>query len=247
LDIWKYFAIGHTDHHFMNPLSEAKFDEIVEMLRLPAGARVLDIACGKAPLLLRIANRWDCSGVGVEISPPFIEDARRNVEAAGLSDRIELSHTGGAQYEADPESFDLACCIGASWIWEGHEGTLRALASWVRPGGLVLVGQPYWRVEPSESYLATSEFERDSLVSHAETAEVGAAVGLTHLHSIVSSEDDWDRYEGLQWNAALRYAHEHPDDPDSEELRERNQKYRESYLRGGRDELGWALYLYLRS
>jgi len=246
MDFWKYFSIGHVDHHFMNPMSEAKFDEIIEMLRLPAGARVLDVGCGKAPLLLRIAERWDCTGVGVELSPSFFADAKQNVEAAGLSDRIELIHSGGAQYEAPLEFYDLACCIGASWIWQGHAGTLEALSRCVRPGGLVLVGEPYWRREPSEEYLASSEFERDSIGTHAANADAGAAAGLVHLHSIVSSEDDWDRYEGYQWNDGERYAYEHPDDPDNDELLTRMRAYRDSYLRWGRDELGWALYLFLK-
>ena len=247
MDLWKYFAVGHANHYFMNPLSGAKFDEIIDMLRLAPGARVLDIACGKAPLLLRIAGRWDCRSVGVELSPAFIEDARRNVEEAELAERIELLHTGGAEYEAAPESFDLACCIGASWIWAGHAGTLRALANWVRPGGLVLVGEPYWRKEPSDDYLMAMELKRESFASHSENADAGAALGLVHLHSIASNEDDWDRYEGLQWDAAERYAHDNPDDPDNEELLQRMRAFRESYLRWGRDQLGWALYLFLKT
>jgi len=246
VDIWKYFAIGHADHHFMNPLSEAKFDELVEMLRLPAGARVLDIGCGKAPLLVAIARRWDCTGVGVELSPHFIEDARGNVENAGLSQRIELVHQGGADYAAAPGSFDLACCVGASWIYGGHAGALAALSQMVAPGGLVLVGEPYWRKPPSQGYLDGSEFERDSLGTHADNAAAGDVLGLTHLHSIVSNEDDWDRYEGYQWNATGRHLRDHPDDRDAEELRALMDQYRRSYLRWGRDELGWALYLFLK-
>jgi SAM-dependent methyltransferase len=246
LDLWKFFSIGHTHHRYMNPMSEAKFDEIIELLALPAGARVLDIACGKAPLLIALARRYECSGVGVDISPPFIEDARRNVEAAGLSDRIELVHAGGAQYEAAPESFDLACCIGASWIWEGHSQTLGALAKLVRPGGAILVGQPYWRKPPSPEHLQAEELQADSCTTHIDTANAGDEHGLVNLYSLVSSEDDWDRYQALQWNAAERYAHEHPDDPDNGELLERMRGHRESYLRWGRDEMGWALYLYLK-
>ena len=244
MDFWKFFAVGHADHHFMNPLSEAKFDEIVEMLRLPEGARVLDVGCGKAPLLLRIARRWDCNAVGVELSPSFFEDATRNVKEAGLAERIELVHSGGAQYEAPPEFFDLACCVGASWIWEGHRGSLEALGRSVKPGGLVLVGEPYWRRDPSDEYLEHSEFERHSIGTHAANALAGQKLGLTYLHSIVSNEDDWDRYEGYQWNAIERYVHANPDDPDNDDLIKQIHGFRNSYLHYGRDELGWALYLF---
>ena len=57
---------------------------------------------------------------------------------------------------------------------------------------------------------------------------------------------DWDRYEGLQWDSAERYAHDNPDDPDNEQLLQRIRAFRQSYLRWGRSQLGWALYLFLR-
>ncbi|HOL16042.1 MAG TPA: class I SAM-dependent methyltransferase, partial [Bacillota bacterium] len=61
---------------------------------------------------------------------------------------------------------------------------------------------------------------------------------------VVSSPDDWDRYEGLQWYAAAEYARSNPNDPDLPELMERVNRSRESYLRWGRDCLGWAVYLF---
>jgi hypothetical protein len=60
----------------------------------------------------------------------------------------------------------------------------------------------------------------------------------------VSSDDDWDRYETLQWRAAARYADSHPDDRDVPELLTRVEKSRREYLNWGRDTLSWALYLF---
>ena len=64
------------------------------------------------------------------------------------------------------------------------------------------------------------------------------------VHTIVSSQDDWDRYEGLQWYATDEYARTHPDDPDVAEVVERVSKARAAYLRWGRDTLGWAIYMF---
>ena len=44
---WKYYDVIHQDQVFWNPLSEAKVAEIIDLLRLPAGARMLDIASGR--------------------------------------------------------------------------------------------------------------------------------------------------------------------------------------------------------
>ncbi|MCH7679915.1 methyltransferase domain-containing protein [candidate division KSB1 bacterium] len=79
MDTWKYNGITHRDHLVCNPTSEARLDELVGLLPLKPGARVLDIACGKAELLLRIAVHHGASGIGVDISPYEVGEARRRV------------------------------------------------------------------------------------------------------------------------------------------------------------------------
>jgi SAM-dependent methyltransferase len=245
MDRWKYFAIGHEPHLFCNPLSEAKVDELVALLALTDEARVLDIACGKAEFLVRTVKRWDCRAVGVDLSPHFAADARAKVEAAGLPPSIEIVEADGSEYTGEPSSFDAAVCLGASWIWDGLEGTLRALSSWAKPGGLVVVGEPFWRSGPSREHLEAAELTEESFGTHEGNAQTGLGLGLGLLYTIVSSEDDWDRYESLQWYAAERYATRNPDDPDLPELMARIREERDNYLRWGRQEIGWAVYLFV--
>ena len=76
--------------------------------------------------------------------------------------------------------------------------------------------------------------------------KIGVSAGLAFHHALVSSVDDWDRFEGYQGNAPESYARENPDDPAVAELIEASHKFRDRYLRWGRDELGWALYLFSR-
>ena len=61
----------------------------------------------------------------------------------------------------------------------------------------------------------------------------------------MSSEDDWDRYEGYHRYAVETYAAEHPEDPDVAELLADTRRYHDDvYLRWGRQEVGWAVYLF---
>jgi len=69
-------------------------------------------------------------------------------------------------------------------------------------------------------------------------------LGLAPLYTALCPQQDFDRYESLQWNAAQRWVEENPDDPDRDELVEIVARSRESYLRWGRDCLGWALHLF---
>ncbi len=91
MDMWKYFAVTHTDHTLMNPVSVAKMREIVELLRLPENGHVLDVACGKAEFLCMVADRYGVKGTGVDASPFTSAEAKENVKARGMAERIEIS------------------------------------------------------------------------------------------------------------------------------------------------------------
>ena len=247
MDIWKFFAIGHEHHVFCNPLGEPKFDELIERLAFPEAARVLDIACGKAELLVRIARRWACTGVGVDLSPHFVADARAKVAAADLESTITIVEGEGSRYDGKAGSFDAAMCLGASWIFGGHGETLDALSTWAKPGGLLVVGEPFFRGEPSAEYLTARGMTRESFDSHQGNVQQGLDRGLGFLYSVVSTPDDWDRYEGLQCDAAERYARENPNDPDVPAILSGIRRARDQYLRWGRDELGWAVYVFLKN
>jgi SAM-dependent methyltransferase len=244
VDRWKFRDVSYHDHVICNPLSSEKLDELVTLLDLHPGAVVLDIACGKAELLVRLAERYHIAADGVDLSPFMVRDARARVQARVPEAAITIHELEGRDFEAPPGSYDLALCLGASWIFGGHRATLQALRRFVRPGGLMLVGEPFWRRAPEPEYLHASGYEPTSFATHAGNLAAGEELGLTPLYTMVSSEDDWDRYEALQWRAAERYATTNPDDPDAPEIVQRQREHRALYLRWERDTLGWAVYLF---
>jgi len=243
MDIWKYYGVTHKYHVVCNPMSIVKLDELVELLKLDPEAYVLDIACGMAELLTRLAERFEVSGVGIDISPYHVADAKLKLQERVLNARIEVLNMDGANYKPE-RLFDLTMCIGASWVYQGHRGTLHALKSMTTPGGHVLVGEPFWLKEPDEAYLAAENYTRDIFGTHYENVLAGEDEGLVPLYTMVSNQDDWDRYETLQWYAAEKYAGDNPDDPDVPEILARVAHGQKNYLRWGRDTLGWAMYLF---
>ena len=100
MDTWKLYAVTHGHLMVCNPLSESKIDEVVGLLPLLEHARVLDIACGKGEFLRRLIDRWNCGGVGVDISPYFVADARRNLQSTNVERRAEIIEADARQYIA---------------------------------------------------------------------------------------------------------------------------------------------------
>jgi SAM-dependent methyltransferase len=245
MDTWKFFDITHREHLICNPSDPRRYQQLVDLLRPAPGAAVLEMAMGKGELIVRLAEQYDIDGTGVDISPYVVRDARAKLAARAPKARVTFLEMDGADYQPEePESFDLSVCLGASWIFDGHRGTLEALTAMTKPGGLVAVGEPYWRQEPAAAYLEQAGLRRDEFGTYHANVETGQQLGLTPLYAIDSNLDEWDRYEGLQWYAAEAYALDHPDDPDVPELLERVRRDRDAYLRWGRDTVGWAIYLF---
>jgi len=245
MDKWKYYDICLKRHSLCNPMNEEKFERLCRLLRLKQGARVLDVGCGKGEFLVRLAEVYDVSGVGVDISPYCIRDCLEKHRNRVPNSDIKFIEIDGANYVPESyESFDLAMCIGASWVYGGYRGTIQALKKMTKPGGLIMVGEPFWLKEPSEEYLKADGFRRDEYGTHYDSVKVGEEEGLTCLYTLVSNHDDWDHYETLHWWAVDEYTRAHPEDPDVSELLEQIKREKEIYLRWRRETLGWAIYIF---
>jgi SAM-dependent methyltransferase len=246
MDMWRYFGITHIDHVVCNPMSVERLAELVDLLDLEPGATVWEAACGKGELLVRLAERYGVHGTGIDLSPWEVPAARERAASRVPTADLRFIEGDAAAHPATTKSVDLAVCLGASWIWGGHRGTLRELRRITRPGGHVLVGEPYWIREPDRAYLVASEMTADLFSTLQGNVEIAAEEGLSLVYAMPSRSEDWDRYEFLQLRAAERHAVEHPADPDLPDLLERVRRERAAYLRWGRDTLGWSIYLFRR-
>jgi len=245
MDMLKFFDITHREHIVCNPTSIEKLEQLVTLVRLKRHAHVLEIATGKGEFIIRLAERYGIEGVGVDLSPYCIADAKRKHQKRAPDARLIFLEKDGADFQPEkPESFDLVACIGASWIYGGHRGTLKALEGMAAQKSWIVVGEPYWRHEPERECLEAIGQERYSFGTHSENAEAGKEFGLEVAYTLVSSQDDWDRYEGLQWYAAEEWASGHAGDSDVEEVLKRVREGKAAYLRWGRETLGWAIYVF---
>jgi SAM-dependent methyltransferase len=227
--------IAHGELRLWNPLSEAALDEAIELLEPPAGARVLDVACGRAEVLRRVAERFDVEATGYDSDAALIESG-----PAGLDLQVRDS--------PPPGPFDVVLCIAASHALGGFPDALRALRELVRPGGEVLLGEGYWRQPPSAEYLdALGGASADELSDYGGLMRAAEKAGLTPLYASAASEADWDRYEWRLILNAERWAAANPEDPGADVLRERARHARERMtMPGGRETLGFALVLMRR-
>lgn len=246
-DQLRFTTIAHRDHVFLNPLSGPKVDQVLSMLELPHGARVLDVGCGKGEMLVRLAGRWGARGVGLDPNPVFLADARRRAEARAPQAGLAFHEQPACDFPAEPGSFDAALCVGSTEAYGGYRHALRALAGVVRPHGRILVGERFWRRHPHPDYLEILGLGLDDLLDHPRNVRAGEEAGLVPICTAVSTEDEWNRYEGLYARAVEEHAGGHPEDPEAEAMWRRIRRHREAYEHWGRDTLGFGLYVFQKN
>jgi SAM-dependent methyltransferase len=230
-----FYAVAERDHFVQNPTNVEKIRRLGEHIHLGPDARVLDVACGRGGPAVILAETFGCRVLGVERAPEFVLVARERVRDAGLESLVEIVEQDARAFEVERGAFHAALCLGASFVWDGLDGTLAALAPAVRPGGYVVVGEPFWRESPPTNDLGYTTLA--GTVARFEAARL-AVVGV-----IAASEDDWDAYESLHWRALEEWLAENAEDPDADEIRRRHLEARDEYLRDQRPSLGWAMFI----
>ncbi len=242
----KFSSIAHRDHDYCNPIAAAKIERILDLLPLDEKSRILDLGCGRAELALRIIERFGSTVIAIDNSSLMLDAARERAEWTGALSKLHLDNMDIAEYRADPETFHLSVMLGAGGIAGGMSGICKQLKSWTASGGYILIGEGYWRQRPASEYLTILGGDEDELLDHHGNVQAGVEAGLVPMHATTSSLDEWDEYEWKYSRAIERYAREQSEDPDVPAMLERIRRWRNAYLRWGRDTLGFALYLFYR-
>ena len=155
MDIPRIFNIMESAHRIHNPFTPEKLATLGAALRMKPGARLLDLGSGSGEMLCSWARDHGIAGLGVDMSALFSEQAKHRAEELGVADRVAFVHGDAAGYVAD-EKVDIAACVGATWIGGGVAGTIDLLTQSLKPGGIVLIGEPYWLKRPLTEEVAKS-------------------------------------------------------------------------------------------
>lgn len=153
MDIPRIFTISESEHRIHNPFTPEKYATLGRVLRMKPDTGILDLGSGSGEMLCTWARDYAVTGTGIDMSPLFTAQAWRRAEELGVSSKVHFIHDDAAGYVAE-EKYDVAACVGATWIAGGFAGTVGLLAQSLKPGGIMLIGEPYWRQLPASEEIA---------------------------------------------------------------------------------------------
>lgn len=144
-------------------------DALLEAADLGSGERVLDIGCGTGATTIEAARRVrpDGSAVGVDVSPPMLDFARKRATASRI-DGVEFRHADAQTHRFDEAGYDAAISRNGLMFFDDPDAAFANLARALRPGGRIAFVAPQDRAH-SEWIMA---------VGAAAAPHVGVPQGL---------------------------------------------------------------------
>ena len=122
--------------------------------------------------------------------------------------------------------------------------TIELLAQSLRPGGIILIGEPYWRQLPPTEEVAKGCLAH-SISDFLMLPELLASFGRLDydvVEMVLADQDSWDRYEAAKWLTMRRWLEANLDDEFAKEVRAQLTTEPGRYAAYTREYLGWGVF-----
>jgi demethylmenaquinone methyltransferase/2-methoxy-6-polyprenyl-1,4-benzoquinol methylase len=127
-------------------LPEGAIRQAIRALQLKQGSVGLDAGCGIGTHTIQLGEAVGPGGkvTGLDISPGFLDFARKTAQQSGMLERLDFQQGNMLDLPFEDNTFDWVWCKDSLWPGLGKDPVvgLKEFARVVRPGGIIVV--LYW-------------------------------------------------------------------------------------------------------
>ncbi len=120
-----------------HPGGAALSQRLGRVLGLSSGSVVLDAASGQGTSAVLIAQTFDCSVIGIDLSAAHVRRAAAEVDRLGLAHRIRFETGDAERLPVEDASVDAVICECAFCTFPDKPAAAREFARVLKPGGRV--------------------------------------------------------------------------------------------------------------
>ncbi|MEO8606551.1 MAG: class I SAM-dependent methyltransferase [Chloroflexota bacterium] len=112
-------------------------DDFLALCDIPAGAKVLDVACGAGQTALPMARKGS-RVTGIDIASNLVEAARKRAQSEGL--HVQFDEGDAEELPYEDASFDVVFSLFGAMFAPQPERVAAEFARVCRPGGRIIMG-----------------------------------------------------------------------------------------------------------
>lgn len=171
---------------------------------LPSKPQILDLGCGPGAQTLDLLELSDGVVTAVDIHPEMLFQTRRRVQAAGITNRVNIVQADMNQMEFPPLSFDLIWSEAAIYIM-GFRNGLSKTKPLLKPGASVVVSEIVWLKPNPPQEVVEYWREYPEIDSIENKLLVISKLGYDLVDYFVLPRDSWtkDYYTPLEEKVAF--------------------------------------------
>lgn len=120
--------------------------------------KVLDLACGKGAVSIKLAKELGCQVKGIDIMKDFIENAKKKAREFKVETLCEFIVGDINQYVEVEKGYDIVILGAVGEVLGNQEETLNKLSKTIKKDGYVLLDDAYPRSEFNEIYITKKKW-----------------------------------------------------------------------------------------
>ncbi len=137
-------------------------EDIILILEKHAGiskeTRVLDLACGKGAVSVKIAEKFGCNVTGIDIINEFIEFAKEKASEYNVTNLCGFKTEDANKFVETQKDFDVVIFGAVGDVLGSPEETIEKLKKTIKPDGYIVIDDAYGIPGSSYQYPTKNEF-----------------------------------------------------------------------------------------